>query len=58
MAISRTFMNDLAQNILRGPSYTVKKGVLPNFQRLALSYETILSLVSRKSFRNFHTELF
>jgi hypothetical protein len=40
-------------------NYTVKKkGILPNFYGLALFYETILSSVAQKSFRNFHTELF
>ena len=39
--------------------YTVKKkGILPNFSSLACFYETILSSVVEKSFRNFHAELF
>jgi len=35
-----------------------KKGILPNFKGLAISYETILSSVAKKSFRSFYTELF
>ena len=35
-----------------------KKGVLPNFEGLALFYETILSFVAWKTFRNFHTKPF
>jgi hypothetical protein len=35
-----------------------KWGILPNFQGSALSYETILSSVAPKWFRNFHTEPF
>jgi hypothetical protein len=46
-------------NVSGNYTYTLKKiGILPNFEDLALFYETILGSVAWKSFRNFYREPF